>query len=86
MGQLVGKLVNTVERRQIELEMALAKARNVQVQRVNLLARQPVSLWDFQKTPELIETGYTIAKEAISTWPHQHPKEARGWLTWLRRR
>jgi NTE family protein len=86
MGQLVGKLVNTVEKRQIELELALAEARNVQVQRLNLVARQPISLWDFQKTPELIETGYTIAQEAMANWPRQHLKEPRGWWSRLRGR
>lgn len=86
MGQLVGKLVNTVERRQIELEMALAQARGVPVRRLNLLAKQPVGLWDFQHTPELIETGYIMAQEAIATWPHPRRQEPSGWLSRLMRR
>lgn len=69
LGQLIGKLVNTVEMRQLELEIALAQARGVAVRRLNLLAREPVGLWDFRHTPELIETGYLTTQTAITAWP-----------------
>lgn len=68
-GQLIGKLVNTVEMRQLELEIALAQARGVAVRRLNLLAQEPVGLWDFRHTPELIETGYLTTQTAIAAWP-----------------
>lgn len=68
-GQLIGKLVNTVEMRQLELEIALAQARGVAVRRLNLLAQEPVGLWDFRHTPELIETGYLTTQTAITAWP-----------------
>lgn len=69
LGQLIGKLVNTVEMRQLELEIALAQARGVAVRRLNLLAQEPVGLWDFRHTPELIETGYLTTQTAIAAWP-----------------
>lgn len=69
LGQLIGKLVNTVEMRQLELEIALAQARGVAVRRLNLLAQEPVGLWDFRHTPELIETGYLTTQTAITAWP-----------------
>lgn len=68
-GQLISKLVNTVEMRQLELEIALAQARGVAVRRLNLLAQEPVGLWDFRHTPELIETGYLTTQTAITAWP-----------------
>ena len=69
LGQLISKLVNTVEMRQLELEIALAQARGVAVRRLNLLAQEQVGLWDFQRTPELIEIGYVTTQTAIAAWP-----------------
>jgi NTE family protein len=83
IGKLVGKLVSTIERRQLELETALAQARGVTVRRISLLARKPIDLWDFQHTPELIETGYLTAKEALATWPIRITKKPRSWFNWL---
>ena len=80
VGRLVGKLVSTVERRQLELETALAQARGVPVRRLSLVAPDPVALWDFQHTPQLIESGYATAQTAIGTWAGIHPRGARGWF------
>ena len=85
-GQLVSKLVNTVEKRQTELEMALAQAHGVPVRRLNLVAQEPVALWNFQRTPELIETGYTTTQTAIVAWPRQRPHRPRIWFDRLVRR
>ncbi len=71
LGQLISKLVTTVEMRQLELEIALAQARGVAVRRLNLLAQEPVGLWDFRHTPELIETGYVTTQTAIAAWPRE---------------
>lgn len=71
LGQLISKLVNTVEMRQLELEIALAQARGVAVRRLNLLAQEQVGLWDFQRTPELIEIGYVTTQTAIAAWPRE---------------
>lgn len=69
LNQLISKLVNTVEMRQSELEIALAQARGVPVRRLNLLVQEPVGLWDFQHTPEMIEIGYATTQTAIAAWP-----------------
>ena len=85
-SQLISKLVNTVEKRQTELEIALAQAHGVPVRRLNLVAHEPVVLWNFQRTPELIETGYVITQTAIATWPRQHPQEPSSWFSRLLKR
>lgn len=85
-SRLVSKLVNTVEKRQTELEMALAQAHGVPVRRLNLVAQEPVALWNFQRTPELIETGYITTQTAIAGWPRQTPQGPRSWFDWLVRR
>jgi NTE family protein len=65
-GQLIGKLINMVGRRHIELEMALAESRGVAVRRITLTARQAINLWDYRFTPQLIEIGYTAARQQIA--------------------
>lgn len=85
-GQLVSKLVSAVEKRQTELEMALAQVQGVPVHRLILVARDPIALWNFQRTPELIETGYATTQAAIAAWPHQRAKRSKGWFGWLARR
>ena len=81
--RLVSKLVNTVEKRQTELEMALAQAHGVPVHRLNLVAQELVALWNFQRTPELIETGYVTTQTAIATWSRQRTQGPRSWLNRL---
>jgi hypothetical protein len=83
LGRLVSKLVNTVEKRQTELEMALAQAHGVPVRRLNLVAQEPVALWNFQRTEELIETGYVATQVAIAAWPRQRPTGPWSWLNRL---
>jgi NTE family protein len=85
-GLLVSKLVSTVEKRQTELEIALAQAHGVPVRRINLVAQEPVALWNFQRTPELIETGYITAQTAIASWPPQRSKKPASWFNRLVRR
>jgi NTE family protein len=67
-GPFLGKLMNTIERRQREMEMALAAARGVPVWHVALQVEQPVAIWDFGHTPELIEHGYAIARREMAHW------------------
>jgi NTE family protein len=85
-GRLVSKLVGTVEKRQTELEMALAQAHGVPVHRVSLVAQEPVALWNFQRTQELIETGYVTTQMAIATWPRQRQKTPSTWFSKLMKR
>jgi len=60
-----GKLINTVEQRQVELEMASAAARGVPVRRIPLRGETPVPIWDFSRADELIARGYEIAHQEM---------------------
>jgi NTE family protein len=64
-GPFLGRLVFTVEQRQADLELALAKARRIPVIYIRLKGKEPVPLWDFQHTDELIAQGYEIARQEI---------------------
>lgn len=85
-GLLVSKLVSTVEKRQTELETALAQAHGVPVRRINLVAREPVALWNFQRTSELIETGYVTTQSVIASWSLPAPKKPSSWFSRLLRK
>lgn len=67
-GQFLTKLLFTVSKRQIEMELALAESRRVPVRRVNLLGSKPVNLWDFEHTEEFIEQGYRSTQAVIAGW------------------
>jgi len=64
-GPFLGKLMNTIERRQQEMEIALAEARGAPVWRLALQGEQPAPIWDFSHTPELIERGYEMASREV---------------------
>lgn len=79
-GPFLGKLMSTIERRQREMEMALAESRGVLVRRIGLLSEQPVATWDFKHTPELIEQGYSIARQEIESWEVERRSGIQAWL------
>lgn len=64
-GPFLGKLMNTIEQRQQEMELALAETRGVPVWRIALQGKQPIPIWDFSHTDELIERGYAIASREV---------------------
>lgn len=80
IGEFMNKLIFTVSKRQIMMELALSECRRVPVRRVSLMAEDPIALWDFQHTPELIEQGYQITKAVISSWDEKHPPFWQRWL------
>lgn len=71
IGSLLLKLDKTVENRQTQLEMDLAKARGVPVRRISLIGEKPVPLWDFRHSIELIERGYQLARQEIDSWQRE---------------
>lgn len=80
------KLNQTIEKRQLRLEIELAEARGVRVRRIALtLEKDPVPFWDFRQSPALIQHGYDLARAAIEAWKNE-PKESwwhgllPGWL------
>jgi hypothetical protein len=68
VAQFVYKYITAVENRQAELELALAAARRIPVRYLQLLAPEPVPIWDFKRSPELMNCGYELAWQAIPTW------------------
>ncbi|MCD6290863.1 MAG: patatin-like phospholipase family protein [Anaerolineae bacterium] len=70
-GPFLTRLMDTVERRQIQLEMALAQARNVPVYRAVLRTETPVATWDFSHSSELITRGYELMRRKLEQWPIQ---------------
>ncbi len=64
-GPFLSRVFNAVEKRQVELEMTLAKAYGVPVHRIWLRVEPPVETWDFRHSAELIPAGYRIAKEYL---------------------
>ena len=82
-GNYAFQLLNTVHLRQAELELALAEAHHVPVWMMRLRSDEhPVSLWDFSRTSELIEGGYTLARAQIAG--RQAPSPGVRRLRWLR--
>lgn len=79
-GPFLGKLMNTVEQRQREVEIALAAAQGVPVRYIALYSDAPIAIWDFQDVAARAGRGYEIARQAIATWQHERP---RGWRAWL---
>lgn len=68
IGPFFYSLISTVERRQIELELALAHANGVKVHMLELQADRTVPTWDFSRTDELIERGYQITSHQLPQW------------------
>lgn len=68
-GPFAAKLMNTVVRRQLELEMKLADTCGITVHRVELRSDPPVTFTDFSHPEELFEQGYAIANQTLDeTW------------------
>lgn len=63
----VDRLIFSVEKRQLDLELELAEARGVPILYVPLIGENPVSFWDFQHTEELIKRGYEITRGVIDS-------------------
>ncbi len=77
------KYLSTVQRRETDMELALAAARGVLVRHIRLRPVVPVPIWDFRRTEELMQTGYEIASTAIAGWAVGAGISQRRW--WTRR-
>lgn len=78
--QFMLKLFNLVEQRQIKLELDLAAARHANVRLIYLYGKEPVDIWDFRRTEELIARGYEITCQEIKGWQEASRP---GWRTRL---
>lgn len=65
-GYFLDRLTYSVQQRQVDLELELAKALGVPVFYVDLVGRESVPLWDFRHTEDLIEQGYQMTQQALS--------------------
>ena len=72
------RLIYSVEKRQLDLELQLAEARGIPMLYLDLTSEAPVPIWDFQHTAELILQGYEIARQAIDSQRFTHPILALG--------
>ncbi|RCK72331.1 MAG: UPF0028 protein YchK [Anaerolineae bacterium] len=82
-GHFIARLINTVEQRQVELELELADAHQIPVWHIRLQGEKAVPIWDFSQTGELIERGYQLAQAEIQKKLVEQPPH---WLSWLRKR
>jgi len=83
VAPFLAKMINAVQLRQLDLELALAAACEVQVQRIPLYNKQPVALWDFRHTDDLISEGYEIARREIARWQAEQKSGRQGWFARL---
>lgn len=79
-GPFLGKLTYTVERRQTDLEIALARSQGALVREIVLRGEVPIPVWDFSHTDELIARGYETACREIARWRSEQPVLQAGWL------
>lgn len=68
-GHFLDRLTFAVMQRQVDLELELARTQGASVFYLDLLAHEPVALWDFHQTDELIARGYEVTKLALSENP-----------------
>lgn len=67
IGNTWTKFLNTIEARQIQLELALARARNVPVHIIDLKMLVPVPVYDFSQTQFLLQDGYRQTKWVLDS-------------------
>jgi len=67
-GPFLGKLIATIQNRQVELELALAVSCDVPVRYIHLLGERHVPIWDFSQWQELMAHGYTQTNLEIAKW------------------
>jgi NTE family protein len=78
-GVLFNKFVNTIQKRQFDLEMALAAAEHVPVRYIHLQAELPVPIYAFDRWEELVAMGYQQTVETIQSW---QPEKRAWWRFW----
>ena len=64
-GPFAAKLMNTVVRRQLELELRLAAACGTTVHHIQLRSDPPLKFTDFSHAEELFAQGYAIANQTL---------------------
>lgn len=75
-GIFLERLLITVQRRQLDLEMALAQEKHIPVRYANLTGPGLVMIWDFARATALFDHGYQLMHEEIQRWQAEKPP---GW-------
>jgi len=83
IGNTWTKFLNTIEARQIQLELALAHARNVPVHIIDLKTLVPVPAYDFSQTQFLLQDGYRQTKWALDSGLLAQLGQSDTWLSRL---
>jgi NTE family protein len=63
------RLSMTVEKRQNDLELELARARGIPILYAGLVGDAPTAYWDFQRTDELMRRGHEIMCQVLEANP-----------------
>jgi NTE family protein len=69
----IDRLIFSVEKRHLDLEMQLAEARRVPILYLGLTGESPVPIWDFQHSADLIARGYQVTRGIIEEQRLIHP-------------
>ncbi len=64
-GVFINGLTYAIEERQVDLELQLARGQNVPVLHIRLNSSEPVPVWNFRHTAELIVEGYAFARTVL---------------------
>jgi predicted acylesterase/phospholipase RssA len=67
------RLIFSVGKRQVDLELELAEARGIPVLYLDLRGELPIAIWDFKHTDDLIAQGYQIAQNVIADQQFTNP-------------
>jgi NTE family protein len=67
------RLIFSVGKRQVDLELELAEARGIPILYLDLMGKSAIPIWDFQHTDDLITQGYEIAQHVIESQRFTHP-------------
>jgi NTE family protein len=82
----LAKISIAMEKRQVDLELELAKAHAVPLLYLPLVSKDPIPMWDFTHTDDLINEGYEITRQAIEAYPNLKSFTPNILQSWLRRR
>ena len=67
------RLLYTVEKRQLDLELELAEARGIPLLYLDLTGEAAIPIWDFHHSDDLITQGYEIAQRVIEEQRNTNP-------------
>ncbi|RMF02000.1 MAG: hypothetical protein D6768_09300 [Chloroflexi bacterium] len=85
-GPFFLRVMDIVEQRQFDLELALAQAKKVPVHLIPLQTKSPHPIWDVAGAKPLLLTGYNIARQEMGRWAQQTAPAPPTWIERLGRK